>query len=81
MNTGQSSLLLFVLQSAWFIIFCKQVMVPLFRPEVQENRKKKDMDRIRFATMSNEKKAEKNAKQKEIYNRKKYEGTSLYVLF
>jgi len=28
------------------------------------------MDRIRFATMSNEKKAEKNAKQKEIYNRK-----------
>ena len=31
--------------------------------------------------MSNEKKAEKNAKQKEIYNRKKYEGTSLYVLF
>ena len=31
--------------------------------------------------MSNEKKAEKNAKQKEIYNRKKYEGTSVYVLF
>ena len=56
-------------------------MVPLFCPEVQENRKKRDMDRIRFATMSNEKKAEKNAKQKEIYNRKKYEGTSLYVLF
>jgi len=50
-------------------------------PRSARKQKKRDMDRIRFATMSNEKKAEKNAKQKEIYNRKKYEGTSLYVLF
>jgi hypothetical protein len=41
-------------------------MVPLFRPEVQENRKKKDMDRIRFATMSNEKRL------KRMPNKRKY---------
>ena len=36
-------------------------------PRSARKQKKREMDRIRFATMSNEKKAEKNAKQKEIY--------------
>ena len=39
------------------------------------------MDRIRFATMSNEKKAEKNAKQKEIYNRKKNMKVHHYMFY
>ena len=44
-----------------------QTMLPRSRLVVQENRKK-ERERIRFATMSIEKRTERNTKQRERYN-------------
>ena len=44
---------------------------------VQENRKKRERERIRFATMSIEKRTERNTKQRERYNITKSAGSSV----
>jgi len=53
-----------------------QMMLPRSRLVVQENRKK-ERERIRFATMSIEKKTERNTKQRERYNITKSAGLSV----
>jgi hypothetical protein len=75
--TGIMKWLLFLAFHVIFIFLLWQTMLPRSRLVVQENRKKREREPIRFATMSIEERTERNTKQRERYNIMKSAGLSV----
>jgi len=70
-NTGKVSLLLFLASPTPFILLFLTAVGAMVSPLEATKQKKRDRERMKFATMSNEKRIERNIKQRERYNSNK----------